>query len=135
VDQQSAARLREAYRAWNDEGLETVARDFWHPDLELEVPPGWEVLLGTDGAVGRDNVVAVYRTAMAQMQDSTVDLFDIEEIDGEFVCSIRFRARGQSSGVDVESVPMFQVVRMEDGLVRRLRWFADHGAARAAAGG
>jgi ketosteroid isomerase-like protein len=133
TDQQSAARLRDAYRAWNDEGLEAVARDYWHPDLELEVPPGWELLLGTDRAEGRDDVVAVYRTAMAAIQDATIELIDIEEVGGEFVCTIRFRGRGQSSGVDVESLEMFQVVRMEGGLVRRLRWFADRASARDAA--
>ena len=135
ADRDPVARLRDAYRAWNEEGLDTVARDFWHPDLELVVPPGWEVLLGTEHAAGRDEVVATYRTAMAAIQDANVEVTDIDEVGGEYVCTIRFRGRGQSSGVDVESLQMFQVVRMQDGLVRRIRWFADADAAHAAAAG
>jgi ketosteroid isomerase-like protein len=133
TDEHSVARLRDAYKTWNEEGLDTVARDFWHPDLELVVPPGWEVLLGTEYAAGRDQVVAVYRTAMASIQDSTIEVTDIEPVGDEYVCTIRFRGRGQSSGVHVESPDMFQVVLMEDGLVRRIRWFADAAAAREAA--
>jgi ketosteroid isomerase-like protein len=134
ADQHSVARLLETYEVWNDGGLEAVARDYWHPDIELEVPPGWEVLLGTNRAVGREDVVEVYRNATAAIQDSTVELIEYDEVDGEFVCTMRFRGRGQSSGVDVESLQMFQVIRMEDGLVRRLRFFADLRSARAAAG-
>ena len=133
ADQHSVARLLETYDVWNDGGLDAVAREYWHPEIELEVPPGWEVLLGTNRAVGRDDVVEIYRNATSAIQDSKVDLIDYEEIGGEFVCTMRFRGRGQSSGVDVESVQMFQVIRIEDGLVRRLRFFADLESARAAA--
>ena len=134
ADQHSVARLLETYDVWNDEGLDAVAREYWHPDIELEVPPGWEVLLGTSRAVGRDDVVEIYRNATAAIQDSQVELIDYDEIGGEFVCAIRFRGRGQSSGVNVESVQMFQVIRIEEGRVRRLRFFADLESARAAAG-
>jgi ketosteroid isomerase-like protein len=134
TDRQAVRRLLETYDVWNADGLEAVARDYWHPEIELEVPPGWEVLLGTSRAVGRDDVVAIYRNATSAIQDSQVELMAYDEIGGEFVCTMRFRGRGQSSGVDVESAQMFQVIRIEDGLVRRLRFFPDLESARAAAG-
>ena len=129
----AVSRLRETYEVWNNGGLDAVARDYWHPSIELQVPPGWEVLLGTTHARGRDDVVAVYRNATAAIQDSTAELIDVDEVGGEYVCTMRFRGRGESSGVDVESLQMFQVIRMEDGLVRRIRFFADLPSARAAA--
>jgi ketosteroid isomerase-like protein len=134
VDQHSVTRLLETYPVWNDGGLEAVAREYWHDEIELEVPPGWEVLLGTNKAVGRDQVFEVYSAATSAIQDSRIELIDYDEVDGEFVCRIQFRGRGQSSGVDVESLEMFQVIRMEDGLLRRVRFFADADSARSAAG-
>ena len=134
TDGYDVSRLRETYDVWNIGGLDAVAREFWHPDIELVVPPGWEVLLGTNRAVGRDDVVAIYRNATSAIQDSRSELIEMEKVRGEYVCRMRFRGRGQSSGVDVESLEMFQVIRMEDGLVKRLRFFADAASARAAAG-
>ena len=133
MDQQAGARVRETYDVWNDAGLDAVARDYWHPEIELEVPPGWEVLLGSAHAAGRDEVVAVYRAATAAIQDSKAELIDIEQVGDEYVCTMRFRGRGESSGVDVESLQMFQVLSLEDGLVRRIRFFMDLDSARAAA--
>jgi ketosteroid isomerase-like protein len=133
VDENAVGRLRETYEVWNEGGLDAVAREYWHPQIELQVPPGWEVILGTAHARGRDEVVAVYRDATSAIQDSRVELMDVEQVGDEYVCTMRFRGRGESSGVDVESLEMFQVIRLEDGLVRRLRFFADLPAARAAA--
>ena len=133
VDEYSVRRLLETYPVWNEGGLDAVAREYWHPEIELEVPPGWEVLLGTTRAAGREDVFEVYRAATAAIQDSQIELIDYDEVNGEFVCRIRFRGRGQSSGVDVESLEMFQVIRMEHGLMRRVRFFADLSSARAAA--
>jgi ketosteroid isomerase-like protein len=132
-DEHAVARLRETYEVWNDGGLDAVARDYWHPEIELQVPPGWEVILGTAHAVGKDEVVAVYRNATSAIQDSQVELMDVEPVGDEYVCTMRFRGRGESSGVDVESLQMFQVIRLEDGLVRRIRFFADVASARDAA--
>lgn len=134
MDEHTVNRLRESYDVWNAAGLDAVARDYWHPEIELEVPPGWEVLLGTQRAAGREQVVAVYRAALSAIQDTQADLLELEPVNGEYICTMCFRGRGQSSGVDVESVQMFQVVQMEDGLVRRLRFFTDRESARAAAG-
>ena len=133
VGKHEVTRLLETYSVWNEGGLDAVAREYWHEEIELEVPPGWEVLLGANRASGRDDVVEIYRAATSAIQDSKVELIDHEEVNGEFVCAIRFRGRGQSSGVDVESLQMFQVIRMEGGLVRRLRFFTDAESARAAA--
>ena len=127
-------RLRESYEVWNDAGLDAVARDYWHPEIELEVPPGWEVLLGTERASGREEVVGVYRSALVMIQDTQAELLELEPVGGEYICTMCFTGRGQSSGVDVQSVRLFQVVQMEDGLVRRLRFYADREAAQAAAG-
>jgi ketosteroid isomerase-like protein len=133
ADENGVARVRESYEAWNDGGLDAVARDHWHPDIELQVPPGWEVILGTPHASGREQVVEVYRNATAAIQDSRAELIDVEQVGDEFVCTMRFRGRGEPSGVDVESLQMFQVLRLEDGLVRRIRFFGDVESARSAA--
>jgi ketosteroid isomerase-like protein len=133
VDQHTADLLHETYEVWNERGLDALARDYWHPDIELQVPPGWEVLLGTAHASGRDQVVDVYRSATSAIQDTKVELSDLERVGDEYVCTMSWRGRGGSSGVEVESLRMFQVVRLEDGLVRRMRFFADLDSARAAA--
>ena len=91
------------------------------------------MILGQERAAGRDEVVAVYRNATAAIEDSKAEIIDLDPVGDEFVVTMRFRGRGQTSGVDVESLRLFQVLRIEDGMVRRIRFFADADAARAAA--
>ena len=125
--------VRATYDLWNRGGLDAVAREYWHSDIELLVPPEWAAVLGQSEASGRDEVVAVYRRATAAIEDSHVEIDELEAVGDEFVVTMRFRGRGQSSGVTVESLKMFQVVRIDEGLVTRIRFFADLPAARAAA--
>ena len=134
MDGHAVKRLRESYDVWNEAGLEVVARDYWHPEIELEVPPGWEVLLGTARASGLENVVEVYRAGLSWIKETQAELLELEPANGEYICTMCFTGRGQSSRVEVQSVQLFQVVRMEDGRVRRIRFFADRESAQAAAG-
>jgi ketosteroid isomerase-like protein len=134
ADQDPAAVVRETYDVWNEHGLDAVAERYWHPEIELVVPPEWAALLGQERAAGRDDVVAVYKSATAAIEDSQAEIIDLDPAGDEFVVTMRFRGRGQTSGVDVESLRLFQVLRIEDGMVRRIRFFNDAEAARAAAG-
>jgi ketosteroid isomerase-like protein len=134
-DAEAAERLRAAYDTWNDGGLDAVAAAHWHPDIDLEVPVEWAVILGGQQFAGREAVVGAYRHATASIQDSRIELLGLDQgDDGEFLATIRFTGRGSSSGVTVESPEMFQVVLMAGGLVRRIRLFADRAAAAAAVG-
>ncbi len=134
ADQDPAAVVHATYELWNEAGLEAVAAEYWHPDIELQVPPEWFAILGKGTATGREEVVAVYRTGTATLEDTQAEIIDLERAGDEFVVTMRFRGRGQTSGVEVESQKMFQVLRIEDGMVKAIRFFNDAEAARAAAG-
>jgi ketosteroid isomerase-like protein len=126
--------LRHVYDVWNEQGLDVVSRDHWHPEIELEVSDNWALALGGHRWTGRSAVTAIYREAAATIEDATVELLELVEGRGEYLAVMHFQGTGEASGASVDSGPMYQVVRMRDGLVDRLSFFLDRQSAERAAG-
>jgi ketosteroid isomerase-like protein len=57
--------------------------------------------------------------------DFTVDLLDVEEVDGHVVVSMRQRGRGKASGAEVDDL-ITHVWTVRDGLATRMQSFANH---------
>jgi ketosteroid isomerase-like protein len=56
--------------------------------------------------------------------DFTVDLVDVEEVDGHVVVSMRQRGRGKASGAEVDDL-ITHVWTVRDGLATRMQSFAN----------
>jgi len=39
MSQENVELIRHAFEAYNRHGVRTVARDYWHPDIEWEIGP------------------------------------------------------------------------------------------------
>lgn len=57
--------------------------------------------------------------------DFTVELLDVEELEGHVVVSMRQRGRGKASGAEVDD-HITHVWSLRDGVATRLQSFADH---------
>jgi ketosteroid isomerase-like protein len=60
--------------------------------------------------------------------DFTIDLLDVEELDGRVVVTMRQRGRGKASGAEVDD-RITHVWTIRDGRATRLQSFADRGDA------
>jgi ketosteroid isomerase-like protein len=120
-------RLRSGYEAFNREDFDGTL-EFLHPDFE------WH-----RGAVSVEGGVIRGRDGVRQLM--TPDIFDRQVITpremivngDKILVETNFRARGRSSGIELENTG-WQVWTMRDDLAIRVELFDDEAAARAAAG-
>ena len=82
---------------------------------------------------GHDGIRELVRALWAIFDPFDPSVEDVEELGpGRLLVTGRFRARGRSSGAEVE-VSVAQLWTLREGRVWRVRTFPDAGAARAAA--
>jgi hypothetical protein len=77
------------------------------------------VVLGTAHAVGRDEVVAVYRNATAAIQDSQAELMDVEPVGDEYTITPLFSADDKVPLLEGAPGQQYRMVGIPDGLGAR----------------
>ena len=105
--------VERAYDAVNANDHETV-RTLCVPDAVLRTTV--ETHHGVDGVL--EWLDAVHET----FEGYTVEVLDVEEIDGRLVVSIHQRGRGGASGLDVDHRTT-HVWTLQDGLIREIKAF------------
>jgi hypothetical protein len=131
VKQDEIALIGEAWREWNETGVNAVAR-FLHQEIEWIDPPQ---LPGAETHLGREAVTTFLREWEGTMRVVSLS-FEVEEIipagDDYLVVSA---AEGVSEGgVPIPPHHWFHLIRIEDGLLRRAQLFLDREEAMNAAG-
>jgi ketosteroid isomerase-like protein len=123
-------RARIAFELWNDEGLEAMAAQFWHPDIVWEEPRNFP-----DAGVhhGREACVRRMSERFALLGDLRLELVNAEDVaENLILIEAIIRGRGTTSGAPGEVREFFLIETDEAGLTTRFREFLDGDAARAA---
>ena len=104
-------RLLAAYEAWNDGDLDRWLA-FMHPDVVLDLPgifPGFDPVYR-----GHERVAEFWQHLREPWEAFRIDVEAVEEYGDDFVVTIRFRATGVGSGVDVD-MRYGHGIRLRDG--------------------
>ena len=128
--QTDVERIRQAYEAYNRDGLEGML-PYLDPEVEWHNPPN-----SPDRGVwhGHEGVRSWFRE-LSEPEFESVRFRPDEIVDlagGALVlCTVTVRGRG--TGIELE-VPFAHLITIRDDLVTELRMFTDHAEARKAAG-
>jgi uncharacterized protein len=111
-----AARVYEAVNARDREAIKALC----DPDI----------VVGTtvEAYRGPEAVLEWLDEGLDAFDDFTVDLLEVEELDGHIVASMRQRGRGKASGAEVDH-EFTHVWTLRDGRAVRMRSFSDRGDA------
>jgi ketosteroid isomerase-like protein len=104
--------LRIGYEAWNHDDLDAYL-DLLHPDVRI-VTSGLFPDLAPE-YVGRERAEKFWRQMHEPWEFFRVDVEHIEDQDDWAIASLRFRARGVDSGVEVD-MRFGMAMRVQDGL-------------------
>jgi ketosteroid isomerase-like protein len=135
MSQENVARAREGYealrRALQSGDFDVFLDDYIHPDIE------WVPLEGSPDSVdvqrGHAAVRARFVEMLEAMDEPRIEPQEFIDAGDKTVVAVRMSGRGKASGAEVEGRP-FHVVTEEHGKLRRIEWYATHGAALDAAG-
>jgi ketosteroid isomerase-like protein len=108
----NSERLLAGYDAWNRDDLEAYL-ELLHPDVRIETS-GLFPDLAPEYA-GRERAVKFWHQMHEPWEFFRVDVEHIEDQDDWAIASIRFRARGMDSGVEVD-MRFGMAMRVEDDL-------------------
>jgi ketosteroid isomerase-like protein len=104
--------LRIGYEAWNHDDLDAYL-DLLHPDVRI-VTSGLFPDLAPE-YVGRERAEKFWRQMHEPWEFFRVDVEHIEDQDDWAIASLRFRARGVDSGVEVD-MRFGMAMRVQEGL-------------------
>lgn len=108
-------RVKAAYEAWNEGSLERTM-EFLHPDVDWYTSASFP---GTQASYqGRGGFELFWEQLHAPWENIHVEIESYEREDDVAIMRIRFHGTSKESGVEVD-LPWFQVVVVEDELVRR----------------
>ena len=121
--------MRRGFAAFSEEGPEGLI-PFLHPEFEMKTPAG--MAAEPDTYRGHDGMRRYFDSFYDVMDDIRFDVLDYEDLgDGRVLMQTVLRARGQTTGIEVEQ-GVTQVWEMSDGLAVRCHVFPDPEEARAA---
>jgi ketosteroid isomerase-like protein len=123
--------VREALRVLAEDGVEPMI-PMVHPEFEMTTPIGLAAEPQTYR--GRDGVRRWFSSFDEVMDDVRVQADFLEELaDGRMLAETTLRATGPRSGIETEQHTAM-LLTVADGMVRRIEFYPDTDAARAAAG-
>ena len=126
MSQENVAIIRRCFEAWDHGDIDGVVAEY-AADVEVDVT---SVM---DGRFqGRDAVRDYFNSTLASLRFAHDEL-ELIDAGHEVVALTRGRGVGASSGAGWES-PLGYVFTLEDGLIRKMRFYLDHQQALEAVG-
>lgn len=124
------ATVASMFEAWNESNVDRMI-DFWCEDGDWvwEDPPE---LPDAQITRGREAVEARLREVISVVGEMHIEVAELSEIGDEVFATLRLKIEGARSGVRLDA-PSFALIRLENGRVRRYRWFNDREQALRAA--
>jgi ketosteroid isomerase-like protein len=111
---------------FNGRDFERAAEPF---DPQIEWRTGIQPLLGSEAARGREEVLAFWRETVDGFDDFRLEVLDTDEpAPGRVLVHLRYRGRGHSSGLELETTS-WTVYRLEE---HRIVSVQDHSTREAA---
>jgi ketosteroid isomerase-like protein len=118
------------FDAWNSGNVDRMT-EFWSDDGDWIWEDAPEI---PDARVvrGREQVEEHLRGVIGLMGEMEIKVEELVDLGDEVLAVIRFNVHGAQSGIELD-VPSFQLLRFENGRVRRYRMFMDREQALRAA--
>ena len=118
------------FEAWNSGNVDRMT-EFWSDDGDWIWEDAPEI---PDARVvrGREQVEEHLRGVIGLMGEMEIKVEELVDLGDEVLAVIRFNVHGAQSGIELD-VPAFQLLRFENGRVRRYRMFMDREQALRAA--
>ena len=128
---ENVERVRQGLALFNQGEFDAVLRDLFHPDIELTPGIGQ---LGVGTIRGKEAVRRFWAEDLPQaLAEFAVEPLRFEAFGDVVLVENRYRARGPGSGMEIAQ-GFVTAYWFKDGLVQRLRDFADREEALEAAG-
>jgi ketosteroid isomerase-like protein len=121
--------VRSLFERFAEGGIEAIV-DLFHEELVIEIPA--DMSAEPDTYEGRDGARRYFAGFEGMLEDVRYEVSEIVPIGDRVLSYSRLSGRGATSGLDV-ALDAFVVHEFEDGLIKRMRPYADEGSARAAA--
>ena len=121
---------KKMFDAWNSGNVDRMT-EFWSDDGDWIWEDAPEI---PDARVvrGREQVEEHLRGVIGLMGEMEIKVEELVDLGDEVLAVIRFNVHGAQSGIELD-VPAFQLLRFENGRVRRYRMFMDREQALRAA--
>ena len=133
MSQENVEVIQHAFETYNRHGARTVARDYWHPDIEWEIGP-WAIALGGQSHWrGAEQAIANFDELESLLGRFTMEVLDTAEGRDEVFVEARLHGEGLESGAGVDQ-RFWYAMRVEGSRVRRIRIFDNRAEALEAAG-
>ena len=118
------------FDAWNSGNVDRMT-EFWSDDGDWIWEDAPEI---PDARVvrGREQVEEHLRGVIGLMGEMEIKVEELVDLGDEVLAVTRFNVRGAQSGIELDA-PAFQLIRFENGRVRRYRMFMDREQALRAA--
>jgi ketosteroid isomerase-like protein len=116
MSQENVELMHRAMQAFNARDVETFLT-YCAPDIEWQTE-----LIGTPAYRGRDGIRRMFRDIEIAWKTLQGELEEIRAVGELVLVSVRYEARGATSGASVEG-HFFWVVEMHDGKGQRVRAF------------
>jgi ketosteroid isomerase-like protein len=114
--------VRRVYDSLDDP--DDSVRALWHPDVEFDVSRDvWGAVVGGGHYRGVEGVRQWMRDLYSAWEHMDIDCEELIDAGDRVVAVISVRARGRSSGIEVEYHPA-GIWTLRDGRVVRVVWFA-----------
>jgi ketosteroid isomerase-like protein len=118
--------LHRSIDAWNADDLDGLSA-FWDPEGKIIGPSEWPESGVFEGWPAIRGQFERLKDAWAEEH---IEIVASEAVGDKVLTEIRWVARGEASGVDLDQ-PMWMVTTVSDGLFRRIAYFMDAESARA----
>jgi ketosteroid isomerase-like protein len=131
MSRENVEALRRSVEGWNRENFDAWQEAF-HPEMEFFSAITRQAE-GGEGVWRRRDGARRFWDEWHSLWNLTIELSDFRDLGDTVVGLGAMTTRGHTSGVELES-PVAYVGEFEDGLLRRMHAFLDHGAALRAVG-
>ena len=118
------------FEAWNSGNVDRMT-EYWSDDGDWIWEDAPEI---PDARVvrGREQVEEHLKGVIGFMGEMEIKVEELVDLGDEVLAVTRFNVRGAQSGIEIDA-PAFQLIRFENGRVRRYRMFMDREQALRAA--
>ena len=129
MSQENIELARETYAAFNRRDLESVLK-VCDPEVEVHDPPQMP-----DSSIhrGHEAVMRDWQETFDAFDEFSVEVEEYRDLGDTLLVFLRYRGRGQGSGVPVEA-QIAHVLTVREGKLVRMRQFLDRDEALEAAG-
>jgi ketosteroid isomerase-like protein len=129
MSQENVEKTRAFIEAYNRRDFDAAVKDF-DPQIEWILPD----LMGYDSCIGVKQVIRFFEGLDETWADLRLRPQEYVDAGDRVAVRLRHYGVGKGSGAEIDEELFHQVTTFRDGIIVRMEYFEDWGAARAASG-